>query len=102
MEVVVDNLAATTDVSITPNSDTFHRIDSASTHADTIIYHNPSAIFGHDNTFLRKTYHIAERMGKDVYSFTPPYIVKNYLRALQSAYHAEAPKPYLLAVFHTL
>ena len=71
MEVVVDNLAATTNVGITSDGYAVHRVDSTSAHRYSLIDFYLSTKLSHNDTTLRQAYHIAERMGKDVYSFTP-------------------------------
>ena len=70
MEVVVDNLAATTNVGITSDGDAVHRVDGTSAHRYSLIDFYLSTKLSHNDTTLRQAYHIAERMGKDV-NFTP-------------------------------
>ena len=72
MEVIVDDLAATTNVGITSDGDAVHRVDSTSAHRYSLIVFYLSTKLSHNDTTLRQAYHIAERMGKDVYYFTPP------------------------------
>ena len=72
MEVIVNNLAATTYVGIASDGDAVHRVYCASAHRNSFVDYNVSTILSHDDTSLRKTYHITKGMGKDIYSLTPP------------------------------
>ena len=79
MEVIVNNLAATTYVGIASDGDAVHRVYCASTHCNSFVDYNVSTILSHDDASLRKTYHITKGMGKDVYSLTPPALSKTIL-----------------------
>ena len=78
MEVIVNNLAATTYIGIASDGDAVHRVYCASVHRNSFVDYNVSTILSHDDTSLRKTYHITKGMGKDIYSLTPPYCQKQY------------------------
>ena len=76
MEVVVDNLAATTNVGITSDGYAVNRVDSTSAHRYSLIDFYLSTKLSHNDTTLRQAYHIAERMGKDVYFYPPLALLK--------------------------
>ena len=72
VEVIVDNVAATTYVGIASDGDAVHRVYCASAHHNSFVDYNVSTILSYDDTSLRKPYHITTGMGKDIYSLPPP------------------------------
>ena len=62
MEVIINDFAATTYVSIASNGDAGHRVDCASIHRNTLIGYYVTSKLSPNDTTLRQAYHIAERM----------------------------------------
>ena len=99
MEIVVYDFTSRTNISIAPDGNALHRVDGTPTHPNPFVDDYLSTVFCHNNASLRQSKHIAEWMGENV-DFTPPSVVKKDIRPFHSTHHAEAPKIYLLAIYH--
>lgn len=76
VKIIINDFTPRSNISITPDGNTFHRVDGTPAHTDPFIDNDLSSIFCYYNATLRQPKHIAEWMGENVHT---PHCQKGYL-----------------------